>query len=294
VDLDLGGDGLAFENSDNVTHLLVGGFIGYDGQDLDADDNGTLDATPWALELDRIALVENDETPPSGTEHHYGPPQIGPDVTTSGSYVPNHAYRDPDGGTWTIGTFDPLGETDTPGASNEIGEGCTALDARSVKDHAGSDFKVAMGVSGGIEARTGQITQLEIDLDSSASVSVTDTASVSCSTNGWSGTATVTDVSTNGVTVTVEFSPALTNGDKCVITLDCMTRLSEVCVRDIEGDMNADGNTNTTDASAVKLRFGQTVTDANARWDFNRDGAINTTDASAVKLRFGNTAPTCP
>ena len=94
--------------------------------------------------------------------------------------------------------------------------------------------------------------------------------------------------------MTVEFSPALTNGDKCVITLGCMTRMSEVCVRDIEGDMNADGNTNTTDASAVKLRFGQALTDANARWDFNRDGAINTTDASAVKLRFGNTAPTCP
>ena len=62
----------------------------------------------------------------------------------------------------------------------------------------------------------------------------------------------------------------------------------------IEGDMNRDGDTNTTDASTVKLRFGQALTDANCEWDFNHDGVINTTDASQVKLRFGFTAPECP
>jgi hypothetical protein len=58
--------------------------------------------------------------------------------------------------------------------------------------------------------------------------------------------------------------------------------------------MNRDGDANPTDASNVKLRFGQTVSDANCEWDFNRDGDINPTDASNVKLRFGYTAPLCP
>ena len=58
--------------------------------------------------------------------------------------------------------------------------------------------------------------------------------------------------------------------------------------------MNRSGETNTTDASSVKLRFGQPPTDANCEWDFNCDGAINTTDASQVKLRFGFSAPECP
>ena len=169
--------------------------------------------------------------------------------------------------------------------------GCTALAVRSLVFHGGpvsAELAIDMGVKDGIEPRIGQITKLEIDLDDAGSVSVTDTASVSCSA-AWSGTATVTAVVGN--TVTVEFSSSLPNEAYCVITLDCG---AEVCVRMCEGDMNRDGDTNTTDGSAVKLRFGQALTDANCEWDFNHDGAINTTDASQVKLRFGFTAPDCP
>ncbi|MCB1150122.1 hypothetical protein KDK88_01145, partial [bacterium] len=34
---------LNFENSDNVTHMLVAGFTGADGDDLDTNDDGVLD-----------------------------------------------------------------------------------------------------------------------------------------------------------------------------------------------------------------------------------------------------------
>ncbi len=181
----------------------------------------------------------------------------------------------------TVNTF--------PGSFTVGATTCLAQDARSLKDHAAAGkLSLGMGVSGGIEPRTGQVTELEIDLDDASSVSVTDTATVNCSA-AWAGTATVTAVVGN--TVTVEFSPALTNEAYCTVTLDCS---AEVCVRMIEGDMNRDSDCNTTDASSVKLRFGQTVTDLNCEWDFNRDGDINTTDGSAVKLRFGNTAPVCP
>ncbi|MBN1261746.1 MAG: hypothetical protein JXB35_13805, partial [Anaerolineae bacterium] len=81
---------LNFENSDNVTHLLVNGFTGSDGDDLDTDDDGVLDITPWTELVDLIAVIE-EENPPSGTEYHYGPPAVGPD----GAFMPGHAYLCP-------------------------------------------------------------------------------------------------------------------------------------------------------------------------------------------------------
>ena len=42
---------ISFENSENVTYLLVNGFTGVLGDDLDTNDDGTLDATPWRVLL---------------------------------------------------------------------------------------------------------------------------------------------------------------------------------------------------------------------------------------------------
>ncbi|MEJ2563016.1 MAG: ExeM/NucH family extracellular endonuclease [Anaerolineales bacterium] len=102
---------LNFENDDNVTHLLVQGFTGSNGEDLDTNDDGILDVTPWTAQVDLIALIKEDN-PPTDTEYHYGPPTVGPD----GSYVPGLAFVCPSG--WTIGAFDPLDGEDTPGAAN--------------------------------------------------------------------------------------------------------------------------------------------------------------------------------
>jgi predicted extracellular nuclease len=98
---------LNFENSDNVTHLLVSGFTGFSGQDLDIDDDGTLDSTPWSELLDCVGLVE---TPSSG-DRLYCETLVGPD----GSVVPGHVYLCEDG--WRIGYF-AIGTTDSPGADN--------------------------------------------------------------------------------------------------------------------------------------------------------------------------------
>ena len=102
-----------FENSDNLTHVLVSGFTGSIGQDLDTNDDGVLDIVPWTGELDRIAVIEEDN-PPTNTEFHYGPPTVGPD----GTFVPGHVKRCPDGGAFEIGAFNPSGGSDTPGAAN--------------------------------------------------------------------------------------------------------------------------------------------------------------------------------
>ena len=104
---------LNFENSDNVTFVVVDGFTGATGDDLDTDDDCTLDSTPWANEYDRVALIE-EQNPPVGTECHYGSVTVGPD----GSFVPGHAFRCVPTGAWTIGAFDPVGGDDTPGVAN--------------------------------------------------------------------------------------------------------------------------------------------------------------------------------
>ncbi len=102
---------LNFENGDNVTHLLVQGFTGSNQQDLDTDDDGILDVTPWDTILDSVALIE---TPGSG-DRVYSPTQVGPD----GGFVPAHVFRDPDAtGAFQIGNFNPADGGDTPGATN--------------------------------------------------------------------------------------------------------------------------------------------------------------------------------
>ncbi|MEQ8764614.1 MAG: hypothetical protein RL885_11850 [Planctomycetota bacterium] len=105
---------LNFENSDNVTHMLVTGFTGANGQDLDTNDDCVLDVTPWASIVDSIALVE-EANPPTGTECFYGT-GIGPESNQGGTFIPGQIYRC--GNRWFMGLFDPASGTDTPGAAN--------------------------------------------------------------------------------------------------------------------------------------------------------------------------------
>jgi hypothetical protein len=100
---------LNFENGDNVTHLLVSDFTGTDGMDLDTDNDGTLDATPWTAVLDCVALFAS-----ASSEHTYCPSVVGPD----GTFAPGHVYRCADTGEWKIGPFDVLAGVDSPGDVN--------------------------------------------------------------------------------------------------------------------------------------------------------------------------------
>jgi len=108
-----------FENSDNVTHMLVQGFTGTLNQDLDTNEDGVLDATPWASIADAIALVENNNIPPAtGDEYVYAPTntRVGPD----GINVPGQVYRCTPNSTWSIGAFDlaSANRADTPSNPN--------------------------------------------------------------------------------------------------------------------------------------------------------------------------------
>ena len=106
---------LNFENSDNVTFMLVSDFTGTVDQDLDTNDDGIFNVTPWSAVIDTIALIKTTTLPPTGTEWYYGPNTIGPDVT----FVPGHIWRCEATGCWNIGLFDIVAaHDDTPGVAN--------------------------------------------------------------------------------------------------------------------------------------------------------------------------------
>jgi hypothetical protein len=107
-----GSNPLNYENSDTVTHMLVSGFSGLNGDDLDTNDDGVLDVLPWTGVLDSLAL-----TPSPQTEFPYSTTIVGPD----GTFVPGHVYYCDFG--WQIGPFEPIGGLDTPGADNPCDTG---------------------------------------------------------------------------------------------------------------------------------------------------------------------------
>ena len=108
---------LNLENSDNVTFVLVSGFTGAVGDDLDTNDDCSLDVMPWTSVADAIGLTE-EPNPPSGTECVYGADLGFEDIGPDGPFVPGQVYRCVPDGTWRIGLFDPADGTDTPGAEN--------------------------------------------------------------------------------------------------------------------------------------------------------------------------------
>jgi hypothetical protein len=144
---------LNFENTDTVTHMLVTGWTGTLNTDLDTNDDGVLDVTPWTAVVDRIAVLAPSG---SGSELGYGPPNVGPEPP---SFTPGHVFRYPDGAanvltSWNIGRFDPSGGQDTPGAANapdsmpEALGGPQSLVVNAGPTYAGFIYVVAFTTSG--------------------------------------------------------------------------------------------------------------------------------------------------
>ncbi len=132
----------AFENSDNTTHLLVSGFRGANGTDLDLTDDCTLDASPpWVQEVDGVSIVEVPSGPFAAGDECFYRTQVGPELVGVLSFAPGHIYRlggglDGVGQPWVIGPFDPPQGTDTPGTVNAISTGacCTGSCVVNTRD----------------------------------------------------------------------------------------------------------------------------------------------------------------
>ena len=119
----------AFENG-TLTLLLVEGFTGTAGQDLDTDDDGVLDVTPWTAVIDGVGLNDGG----SG-DRTYAEVELAAGFDGQ-SFAPGGASRIPDGvdtdtaADWVRNDFDQVGEgatsagpdagRNTPGAENAL------------------------------------------------------------------------------------------------------------------------------------------------------------------------------
>ncbi|MCH9680205.1 MAG: hypothetical protein K0V04_02125, partial [Deltaproteobacteria bacterium] len=85
---------LNFENNDTVTHMLVGGFSGAVGNNVDPNADGVFDTTPWLVIFDALSIVE-----PGGEELPYATAANcgggGECQEVGGNTTPSHVYRCP-------------------------------------------------------------------------------------------------------------------------------------------------------------------------------------------------------
>ncbi len=95
-----------------TSFLLVSGFTGAAGDDLDADNDGVLDGTFFDALVDSVSLTDADATP----DTNYSDTIVGPD----GAFAAAHVFRPADGaGSFVIGSFGDL-SADTPGTLNAV------------------------------------------------------------------------------------------------------------------------------------------------------------------------------
>jgi len=112
---------LSIENG-SVTLILVEGFSGSVGNDIDADDNGAIDFTPWTRIVDDVAVFDGN-----AGDLTYSSVVLGPNYDGVSSFAPGGASRIPDGldtdaaTDWVRNDFDLFGIPGFPG-SPALGE----------------------------------------------------------------------------------------------------------------------------------------------------------------------------
>jgi len=108
-----------FENQDALTFLLVIDFTGTVGSDLDPNNDGALNETPWGKVLDSVSVLDPDASDAFGYAGALG--FVGADIAPVTTFTPAHVYRSPNAtGAWVVGTFGTAEEpaTDTPKSEN--------------------------------------------------------------------------------------------------------------------------------------------------------------------------------
>ncbi|MEL7498126.1 MAG: PEP-CTERM sorting domain-containing protein [Planctomycetota bacterium] len=100
--------------------LLVRDFTGAVSDDIDTDNDGVADTTPWSSVVDGVFLFDGDANPDFA---YGGSTPVGPD----GNFAPAHVFRfENSTGGWNIGSFSDLGN-DTPGFANVPEPGAVAF-----------------------------------------------------------------------------------------------------------------------------------------------------------------------
>ena len=172
----------------SVTLLLVEGFTGVAGDDLDTDDDGVFDVMPWTAVVDDVALTDGGVD-----DRLYSVAVLAPGYDGN-SFTPGGASRIPDGadtdaaGDWVrndfdgeglpgfIGTPDPGEALNTPGLPNEIVVvmGADPVINEFVRDHTGGDTSEFVELFGDPAADYSALTILEIEGDVTSATGTVD------------------------------------------------------------------------------------------------------------------------
>ena len=106
---------LGFQTDNNRTYMLVQGFFGVEGDNIDLTHDGVIDNALWTSVVSDVALLASATTDGSAAgDFVYSSNRVGPD----GGVFPSHVRKCPDSAAWQIGFADPAAGGDTPGAAN--------------------------------------------------------------------------------------------------------------------------------------------------------------------------------
>ncbi|MEM9594156.1 MAG: endonuclease [Acidobacteriota bacterium] len=167
-----------FDHDDSYTILLVDGWSGTVGADLDAGDDGVLDSTPWTSVLDSVGVIDGD----AGDLHYLADTVLGPNFDGN-SFSPGGASRIPNGSDtdsvadWTrndwqgaglpglAGGLEPGEAVNTPGAINStsLPPGLTPMLHEFIADHVGADDHELIEVWGDAQADYSGTSILAVD-----------------------------------------------------------------------------------------------------------------------------------
>lgn len=131
-----------FENG-TLTLKLVEGFTGSAGQDLDTDNDGVLDFTPWARVVDAVAISDG-----GAGDRTYADTVLAPDFG-GGAFTVGGASRLPDGtGDWVRNDFARPGEATADAAEGVAANTPNAANSLLVVEPAEPELTTIMAIQG--------------------------------------------------------------------------------------------------------------------------------------------------
>jgi uncharacterized repeat protein (TIGR01451 family) len=272
----------ALENG-TLTLLLVEGFTGAAGNDLDTDNDGTFDTTPWTRIVDAVAVNDG-----GAGDLTYGLPVLG--VAYDGfAFAPGGASRIPDGtdtdaaADWVRNDFDLAGipgQTGTPvfgEAYNTPGATNQAVPAELAPTVASTDpANGATGVAVG--------TAVTINFSEDVNIPSAAAFSLECPVGVPTGFTVTTPAALPGVTNTVVFQPAgnLPNSTTCTVTA-VAAQITDADTDDPPDNMATDYVFSFTTAAPVVLTPIHTIQGPGAASPL--DGAVVTTTGIVTAVR---------
>lgn len=259
--------GFANEQLDNGsgTLLLVRGYTGAAGVDLDANDDGVFDALPWAAVVDSAAVTDG-----GASDRAYSTVVLGPALAGGAARIPNGVDLDA-AADWTANDVDGVGvageAANTPGTANRLIQPPTIV-----------TFATSSPGGQAVEGQAVTVTGTFVDPDALGAYAVTvfwgDGTSSAATVNQAAGTFTATHV--YGDAGFYDVVARLTDGDSASDDASAMAVIAGTSLR--SGTLYVIG----TDRADGILLHGQGRNRLRVRTDFRGPDRSETFDLAGI------------